>query len=184
MDNELRIWKYTYRKSYYLTHPWKFFKDTYWNFRNWWHRANYGFAYVDVWEWGSWWPRVGAEALRYMAKHGSGYPGAEPWETPEKWRNHLLNLADGLDWCANSLEWDTHEKLNEYYEAFKGIQERSRRERYTDTGDKYVWYEESPEDKELRKKYWEKENEIIAREDQERSEIFAEIGKNLGRYFD
>jgi hypothetical protein len=49
-ENKLSVWKFPYKKTYYLTHPWKWFYDLYWNFRNFWHRERYGFAYIDVWE--------------------------------------------------------------------------------------------------------------------------------------
>ena len=83
--NKLSVWTYSYRKSYYLTHPKILFHDIYWNFRNWWHRGKYGFGYVDAWNFNNWWVEVGASALRYIADHGDGYPGVEPWDTCNKW---------------------------------------------------------------------------------------------------
>lgn len=126
--NDLSVWTFPYRKSYYLTHPWKWFKDIYWNVRNFWHRGRYGYAYVDVWNWYHWWPKAGAEALRYLAEHNSGYPDYAPWETMEKWKAYLLETADKLDWCIESCD---HEEA-----------------------------------------------------DEERAKIFAEIGRNLGRFWD
>ena len=68
MKNELSVWTFPYRKGYYLTHPWKWFNDLYWNIRNFWHRGRYGFAYVDAWNWFDWWPKAGAAALEHIAK--------------------------------------------------------------------------------------------------------------------
>lgn len=132
--NELSVMYLSFRKIYYLKHPLKFLREIYWNIRNFIHRGKYGYGYVDVWNWSNWWPAVGAEALRYMAEHGSGYPGREPWETPEKWRAYLLDTADKLEWCVKSID---------DFDA------------------------EDPEG-----------------DERKRMEIFTEIGKNLGRFWD
>ena len=184
MKNELSVWTYPCRKIYYLTHPWKLLQDTYRNFRNWWHRGRYGFAYVDVWDWGSWWPKVGANALRYMAEHANGYPGDEQWDTPEKWKEHLLKTAKDLEWCATNFNFDHYDKANEYTKAFYEMTERCTRTRKTDDGDTYTWLEMTEDDKELRNKYFNKIHEITKREELERMSIFSNIAENLGHYFD
>lgn len=168
--NNLSLWTFSYRKSYYFTHPWKWFEEIYWNIRNTIHRGRYGFAYADVWSWYSWWSRVGAEALRYLAEHHHGYPGYEPWDTPEKWDEYLVELADKLDWCADSCEMDCHEKTNEYWNAF--LETSSFLKKRT------------PEENEIAKKYWERENELTEQDEQKRAEIFAEIGRLLPRFWD
>ena len=116
--NPLSVWSLSYRKSYYLTHPWKFFKDIYWNIRNFWHRGRYGYAYIDVWDFCKWYPRVGAEALRYLAKHNNGYPAMEQWKTMEEWREYLEYLANRLQRCADSMDIRFGNERNEYYEAY------------------------------------------------------------------
>ena len=130
-ENKLELMYLPYRGSYYLKHPLKFIREIYWNIRNFIHRGRYGYSYPDVWNWLFWWPTAGAEALRQLAEYGCGYPGHEPWETPEKWKAYLLDTADKLEWCVRSAE----------------------------------------------------EPEGYGREE-ERANIFAEIGKNLGRFWD
>lgn len=181
--NKLSVWTWPYRKRYYLTHPWKWWHDTYWNFRNWWHRGKYGFAYVDVWEWSTWWPEVGAEALRYMAEHGCGYPGCEPWETPEKWKAHLMDLADKLDWCSESQDICAPDEENEYKEEMDKIQKKCHREKIDENGMYHTWLELTDEDKEIRDKYFAREKEIWESYDEKRAEILESIGRNLPRYW-
>lgn len=183
--NQLSIWTYPYRKTYYLTHPWKWFYDTYWNFRNWIHRANKGFAYIDCWNFCDWYPRVGAEALRYLAHHNSAYPGVSPWETPEKWQAHLEEMANKLQRCADFLDSDCDtDERNEYKKAFYEMCERTHRE-YKDEKGNIVWTSErTPEDDELRDKYFKRCEELAKVDRQYTREVFGFLGENLGRYWD
>ena len=184
MKNKLSVWTYPYRKSYYLTHPWKWWHDTYWNFRNFWHRGKYGFAYVDVWGWSEWWPRVGAAALKYMAEKGSGYPGHEPWETPEKWKDYLNKLSDLLNWSADSQDILYTEDLNEYSKEMDEIHKRASRRKENEDGTVTTWLDMSVKDKIIRDKYFAREKELQEEFDKNRAEIFKEIGNNLPRFWD
>ena len=183
--NPLSVWSYPYKKTYYLTHPWKWWHDTYWNIRNWIHRANKGFAYTDCWNFCDYYPRVGAEALRYLARHNSGYPGYPPWETPEKWREHLNEMASKLQHCADFLdsECETDER-NEYQEAFYEMCDRTHRE-YKDEKGNTVWTSErTPEDEELAEKYFKRCEELNKVDRRYAREVFGFLGENLGRYWD
>lgn len=177
--NKLSVWIFPYRKRYYLTHPWKIASDFRDAIQNFFHRARYGYAYSDVWEWYNWWTSVGAEALRYLAKHGHGYPGYPPWETPEKWYEHLNELANNLEWCATAGEFCNHEEQNEYHKDWEEMQNRTRR-----TEDDVTWHDLDVKDKILNKKYWAREQELVQQEEDRRAEIFAELGRNLPRYWD
>lgn len=182
--NELSVWTLSYGKSYYLTHPWKLFRDFYWNFRNWWHRGRYGFAYVDVWEWSTWWPKVGAAALKYMAKHGSGYPSVEPWDTPEKWRDYLNKISDLLKWSADSQDILYNENINEYSAAMNEICERTSRRKENEDGTVSTWLDMTVKDKIIRDKYFAREKELQDEFDEQRAKIFEEIGHKLPRFWD
>ena len=183
-QNKLSLWDFPYRKSYYLTRPWKWFKDLYWNIRNFWHRGRYGYAYVDVWNFCDWYPRVGAEALRYLAKNGSGYPGVEPWDTPEKWREYLEYLANRLERCANSQDILFGEDRNEYKNALDEIMEQTYRRKENADGTISTWHELTPEQEEIRKKYWEREREIRDADNAYNVETYKWIGEDIGRLWD
>ena len=175
-NNPLKIRIRSCRTSYYLTHPWKYIHDIYWSIRNFFHRGRYGFAYSDVWNWYAWWTTVGAEALRYMAEHGSGYPGVEPWETPDKWSRYLNSIACNLDWARDTCDIcpEHHNHQNEFYPEVKEIRTRTNVDRIKMT----------PQDADIVKKYWDREEELSKADSDQCAKIFAEIGRNLGRFWD
>ena len=183
-NNPLSLWTLSYRKSYYITHPWKLFKDIYWNCRNFWHRGRYGYAYVDVWNLGDWAPRVIAEALRYLANHGQGYPGVSPWETPEKWREHLNYLANQMQRCADFMDSDFGlDERNEYKKAYEEMLDRT-----MTTSKESEWatihFEMTEADKELSKNYYKRQAELIKVDKQYAHEVFGYFGENLSRWWD
>lgn len=183
--NPLTMWSFPYRKRYYLTHPWKIVKDIYWNIRNFWHRGRFGFAYVDVWNFCNWYPRVGAEALRYLALHSHGYPGHSPWETPEKWREYLNYLANRLQRCADSQDICFGEERNEYKNEFDEIMRRTRQIKEDKDGNTIIAHIEfTPEEKELNKKYWAREEEIRKADEAYNIETYRWIGEDIGRLWD
>ena len=184
-ENPLSIWTFSYRKSYYLTHPWRWFNDIYWNIRNFWHRGRYGYAYTDVWNLGFWAPRVISEALHYLADHSHGYPGTPPWDTPERWRDFLHLFAKKMRRCSDFMDSDFDlDERNEYKKAFEEMCDRAHRE-YKDEYGNTVWaFELTPEDKELRNKYFKRQAELQKVDEEYAAETFAFFGKNLGRWWD
>lgn len=183
--NPLSVWSYPYKKTYYLTHPWKWWYDTYWNIRNWIHRANTGFAYIDCWNFCEYYPRVGAAALRYLAKHNSGYPGVYPWTTPSEWKAYLLYLARRLERCADSQDICFGEERNEYSEAFHEMHKSlPYHEEELPNGCIRTWRDETPEFRELRDKYWKREEEIRKVDQEYIEETYKWIGQDLSRLWD
>lgn len=184
-QNPLSVWTFSYRKSYYLTHPWKWFKDIYWNIRNFWHRGKHGYAYVDVWNFCDWYPRVGAAALEYLAKHKSGYPGVKPWDTPEAWEEYLMYLSKRLKRCADSQDICFGEDRNEYSEAFhEAFKNLSYHEEKLDNGCIRTWRDETPEYLELRDKYFAREKEIRKVDQEYIEETYSLISRNLSKFWD
>ena len=184
-ENKLSVWDFSYRKTYYITHPWKWFKDLYWNIRNFWHRGKYGFAYVDVWNFCDWYPRVGAAALRYLAEHKSGYPGVDPWNTPEEWEEYLIYLSKRLERCANSQDILFGEERNEYAEEFHAAYNNlTYHEEELPNGCIRTWRDETPEYKALRDKYFEREKELAKVDQEYIEETFLLVSKDLARFWD
>lgn len=108
------VWTFPYRTRYYLTHPWKWFAQIGRNIRATYMRTKYGWTYSDVWDWDYWFMNVVPEMFRYLAEHGCAYPGYEPFETPEKWREWLLETADLIE--TGKEDWqDEHNKYCEEY---------------------------------------------------------------------
>lgn len=182
--NPLSVWTFPYNTKYYLTHPWKIVKDIYWNVRNFWHRGRFGYTYTDVWNFCDWYPRVAAEALRYLALHNHAYPGVQPWPTMEEWRKYLNYLADRLQRCADSQDILFGEERNEYAEEWEKITTCALKEEKGADGLIHAHYEFSPEAKELREKYYAREKEIREADQAYIEETYKWIGQDLGRFWD
>lgn len=183
--NPLSVWTFPYTKRHYMTHPWKLVKNIYWNIRNFWHRGKYGYAYVDVWNFCNWYPRVAAEALRYMADHHSGYPGVKPWETPEEWTKYLKYLANRLQRCADSQDICFGEERNEYKEQMDEIMRKTRIIKEDENGDTILSHKDfTPEEEDIRKKYWAREEEIHDADEAYNKETWKWIAEDLGHFWD
>ena len=183
-QNPLSVWSYPYKKTYYLTHPWKWMKDLYWNMRNFIHRGRYGYAYVDVWNFCDWYPRVGAEALRYLARHNSGYPGTKPWNTMEEWREYLEYLANRLQRCADSQDILFGQERNEYQEELDEIMKKRLVITHNDDGSVTHSHTLTPEEEEIRKKYWAREKEIRDADQTYIEETYKWLAEDLGHMWD
>jgi hypothetical protein len=113
---------------------------------------------------------MGANMCIHLARHGSAYPGTEPFETPEKWHDHLYNLAAKLRKYAN-FETATEDE-NEYWPEY--------REKVLYKGSLNL----TEDEKDLRAKYYAREREIFEDLQRETEETFALIGKYLYKYWD
>lgn len=183
--NPLTVWTFPYRPLHYITHPWKLVHDIYWNFRNFFHRGRYGYAYVDVWNFCDWYPKVAAEALRYLAAHHSAYPGIDPWTTPKKWEEYLLLLANKLQRCADSQDICFGEERNEYAKEFhKMYNSLERHEEKLSNGCIRTWYDETPEYIELRYKYFAREKELRKVDQEYIEETYKWLAEDLQRLWD
>lgn len=101
-------------KRYYLTHPWKWFKDLGRFVKDVCMRARYGFTWSDVWNWDHWFLHTTPNMLRHMALHGSAFPGHPPFDTPERWHDWLNEIADLIE--TGTEDWqDAH---NEYHDEY------------------------------------------------------------------
>ena len=183
-ENKLSVFTYPYRKTYYLTHPWKLFKDIYWNIRNFIHRGRYGYAYVDVWNFCDWYPQVAAEALRYLAAHNSGYPDVYPWTTMEEWREYLNYLANRLERCARSQDILFGDERNEYKDELDEIMEKRRERTENPDGSVTISHTLTPAEEQIRKKYWEREKEIRDADYQYNLETYRWLAEDLGYLWD
>lgn len=105
---------FPYSKRYYLTHPWKFFKDCYLNIKYAKQRICRGWCWVDMIDMNDYLMEIIPDMLRCMARDSWGYPGREPFETPEKWSAWLYYIAGELEECKE----ENYEKRNEYYEEY------------------------------------------------------------------
>lgn len=166
------VWYMPYNKKYLLTHPWQWFKCAWRNVRDAWRRSVYGWTYGDVWDWYEWFLHTTPEMLRYMADHGSAYPGHEPFTTPEKWHDWLHEIADLLE--SGTEEWqDAH---NEYYDEYINQFD----EKWTSIVDENgMRHSVVPESTELDKKYFARMQELSKQGEDNVRRALDSMGKNF-----
>lgn len=106
----LNVFKnYTHPKNYYWSHPFKFLKETFYNFSDAKMRACKGYCYSDVWNLDDWFCEIIGKMLRDLADRGTAYPGEGEFDTPEKWHDWLYSIAD-------LFEGVSEDEKNEYFE--------------------------------------------------------------------
>lgn len=117
------VFEWSYSRKWYLTHPWKWIKELFRNMKFAWQRATRGYCDSDVWSMDSWLLALLPDMLRDLANDPVGaYPGVEPFDTPEKWRNWLFKMA------AKFLELQDNwpETRNEYENEYMRLVDESR----------------------------------------------------------
>lgn len=149
---------FPFRFSYYLCHPWIFFRHLHANLRDAHWRIKYGWAPRDVWNWDNWFLNVAPAMFKYLAENSSGYPGREPFETSEKWTTWLKEMAEKLENCRE----ENYEKENEYYAEYMKQFEN---------------YDFNKENKELDEKYFAREHEIFEDVQKQLKECMTEISE-------
>ena len=91
---KIPLYFFSYRKTYYLTHPWKWFKDLHIGIKNAWHRMRYGWAWVDLWNMDVYLDQLIPNMMRELSKRSMGYPGCDEFPTAESWEEWLRTFAD------------------------------------------------------------------------------------------
>lgn len=110
----LNVFRYNYRRRYYLRHPIKWWRETISIFKAAWRRATKGWCHSDCWELGYWFLEVMPQMLIYLADNGYGYPGNDSFPTPESWSDHLHSIANLL---LNARE-EVRDEKNEYWQEY------------------------------------------------------------------
>lgn len=81
---------FSYKKSYYLTHPLCFIKELWIGAKNAYHRMRYGFAWGDLWNMDTYLGQLVPSMLRELAERSCGTPyGIEE----EEYKAYLVALA-------------------------------------------------------------------------------------------
>ena len=180
--NQLSLWTFPYTKRHYMFHPWKLMKDITQNVKNMWHRMKYGYAYIDVWNFLDWYPRVGAAALEYLARHNSGHPADY---TEKEWREHLEYMSKRLTRCADSFDLTFGIERNEYDKDFHDMMARHRMKKVLGDGSIcYTHTDFTPEEETLRDNYFRRCEEIAKADQEYREDTFRWIGEDLPKLWD
>lgn len=103
----------------------------------------------------------------------------------EEWREYLEYMANRLERCANSMDICFGEERNEYKEQFDEIMRETRLIKKDENGNTVISHTEfTPEEKEIRKKYWEREEEIRKADREYNIETYRWIGEDIDRFWD
>lgn len=167
---KMSVFTFSYRKSYYLIHPWVWFKDAYWGIRNLWHRARYGYAFVDAWNMSDATCEMMANMLIHLVEKSCAYPGREPFETPEKWKKHLEEMATRMRRIANRENYI--QEQNGYWPEFEKRILYFPKKTLTEN------------EKDLRAKYYAREKELWREIQDYIQETFTMFGKYFEMYWD
>lgn len=93
---------FSYRKSYYLTHPLCFMKELWIGVKNAYHRMKYGWAWVDLWNMDTYLGQLIPSMLRELAARSCGTPYDME---EEEYKAYLVALAYLFE-LANIDEFD------------------------------------------------------------------------------
>lgn len=157
------LWDFPLKKTYYLSHPFKFFKEIRSNIRHAWQRITKGYCNADWWNMNDWMVAVLPKMFRDMADKGYGCTMKEPFNGDfEKWKSWLYKLAYDLESCSE----DAQNKRNEYYEPYMKF--------VLTNSEKY-----SAEQKEIFRKYLNRSEQLWKESEDTVKEVFAEIGKHF-----
>ena len=102
----------------------------------------------------------------------------------ETWRAHLNYLADRLDKCADSQDFLLVHEQNEYEKEYDEIMEKRRETHENPDGSITVSYTLTPEEEEIRNKYYSREKEIYETNLQYNKETYRMIAEELGHLWD
>ena len=95
-------------------HPIRWIKKAYYRVKN-------GWAPEDTWSMDEWFLRVVPQMLHYLAEHTHGYPGYDEFDTPEKWKAYLHDMAYLFENCTNRAreikhsfepDWESEDEEN------------------------------------------------------------------------
>lgn len=105
---------FPYRPRYYLTHPWKFFQECWYNLQAAYSRATKGYAWQDSAEMDNFLLTIIPGMLRDIA-NGHAYPGTKEFPTYESWKKWCNDLADTFE-SLQLGKWE--DGKNEYEEEW------------------------------------------------------------------
>lgn len=106
------------------------------------------------------------QMLRHLAKNSCGYPGVEPFETPEKWDDWLNAMADTFE----ALQEESWNSRNEYEKKYHNMIVRNF------GANKGV---ETKDDEEVRELYYMRMQELS----EENQALLEDTMKEFGKYF-
>ena len=173
---------FPYRKRYYLLHPHVWIKHALSNLKDAWDRATKGYCGLDLWNMDQWLVEILPQMLRQLARDSHGYPGVEPFETPEKWKNWLVDAAARLETSMLKDFDDRNPYLADYMKLLNTCTFALTEKR--DDGSNVVKFHHNQEEEELSKKYFAAEKKLAEELKVERTKVLSEIIEYLDFLWD
>ena len=102
----------------------------------------------------------------------------------KEWREYLEYLANRLERCANSMDIDFGAERNEYKKILDEIMKRRLKVTYNDDGTVTHSHTLTPEEEDIRKRYWEREKEIREADHQYNLETYKWLAEDLSNIWD
>lgn len=102
----------------------------------------------------------------------------------KEWREYLEYLANRLERCANSMDIGFGEERNEYSKMMDEIMRHRREEIHNEDDSVTIKHELTPEEEDIRKRYWEREKEIRAADEAYNAETWRWLGEDLKNFWD
>lgn len=153
------VFSYGYKKSYYIKHPIKWWRETISNFKAAWRRATKGWCHMDCWEFGYWFLDIVPDMLDYLADNAAGWPVDDKYPTYEDWQNHLRSIANLL---RNARE-ESRDQKNEYYEEYEKYLKTQHQKNFEKDEHGNVIYK--PDNAEIIRLYFKRDGELEAEQD-------------------
>ena len=180
MNKKLSVFKH-YTPYQVIRHPINTLKDIKYTLRDAWQRMTKGYCCYDIWGLSEWFLNIMPEMLEELRTTCHGYPGFEPFDTPEKWDEHLRDLVARF----TALQEENWEKRNEYTEEFYNNSERCRVEsRNEKTGGLCITWDTDAQYEEIKKKYFARSYELFEEREQLLKELGALFFTHLDKYWD
>lgn len=166
--NNLNVFRliHSRSKSYYLTHPWEWFKDFGYCLRDAYQRITRGYADTDWFNMDSHLLELLPAMLKELAAHSYSYPSHGPFNTPEKWSTFIHSLADRIESCKE----EEQDKRNEYYDDYM-------RELMSDGEITWNYESDATDSKDLHAKYFARSKELWEEAQHTIEETLLEMGK-------
>ena len=172
-NNSVFVWPY--RKGYYVTHPWEWFAQLWWNLKCAYERAIKGYSCRDVIEMHSFILNLIPDMLEDMATGDIGaYPGNEEFDKFEKWQDYLMGLAGEFRELREDWSESKNEYAEEFYKKLRQVRRETRNKNFVS-----VEYEDDEEFKELKELYFSRMKELVQQQDEATRKAFADLASNF-----
>ncbi len=172
-NNSVFVWPY--RRSYYVTHPWEWVAQLWWNLKCAYERAVKGYSERDVIEMYNFILNLIPEMLEDMATGDIGaYPGNEEFDKFEKWQDYLMGLAGEFRELREDWGESKNEYAEEFYKKLREVRRETRNKNFVS-----IEYEEDEEFKELKELYFDRMKELAQQQNEATHKAFADLASNF-----